>query len=381
MERADVVVVGAGVIGASVAWHLRRLGVRALVLEREAAPGQGSTGRATGGFRAQYGTAVNVRLSLLSREKLGSFAADTGVDPGYVPCGYLWLARSADGLEALRAAQAVQHAAGLSEARMLDPRQIREVNPHVSLDGVAGAAFCPTDGYIRPLQILAGYLRGAEVRTGALVVALRRNGRRIEAVRLADGTEIAAGAVVDAAGPWAGPVARLAGVDLPVAPLRRQVGATVETGALPADMPMTIWVDDGFHLRVRDGRVLLLWPTPGDPRDPESVGVEPQWLEGVRRIAAERVPALAGVAVDAGRSWAGLYEMSPDRHALLGRAPECDNLFLCNGSSGHGVMHAPALGQLAAELVVHGEARSLDVHALRPSRFAEGEPNGGPGLL
>ena len=377
----DVVVVGAGVIGASVAWHLSRLGVRALLLEREPEPGKGSTGRATGGFRAQYGTDVNVRLSLLSREKLRRFIDDTGVDPGYDPRGYLWLARTEAQLAVLRGAQDVQRAAGLMEASMLDLRQIQEVNPYIRIDGLAGAAFCPTDGYIRPLDILRGYLRGAQVRTSARVTGLRRRGSRIEAVQLADGSEIPAGAVVDAAGPWAGPVARLAGVDVPVAPLRRQVGSTIDTEVLPAAMPMTVWVEDAFHVRARDGRVLLVWPTPGDPRDPESTAVEQDWLEQVREKAAERVPPLAGIPVDPARSWAGLYEMSPDQHALLGRAPECDNLYLCNGSSGHGVMHSPALGQLLAEIIVHGQSRSLDVEALRPSRFAEGRPNRAPQIL
>jgi sarcosine oxidase, subunit beta len=378
---ADVVVVGAGVIGASVAWHLGRAGVRALVLEGEAAPGQGSTGRATGGFRAQFGTGINVRLSLLAREKLRRFQADTGVDPGYAPRGYLWLARTDAQLDALRAAQEIQHAAGLLEACMLDVAGIREVNPHIRVDGLRGAAFCPTDGYIRPLEILRGYLTGVRVQARARVVGFRRRGARIEAVQLADGREIAAGAVVDAAGPWAGPVARLAGVDIPVAPLRRQVGSTIDTAVLPASMPMTIWVEDGLHVRERDGRVLLVWPTPGDPRDPESTALEPGWLEEVWRRAVDRVPALAQVPADPSRSWAGLYEMSPDQHALLGPAPGCDNLFLCNGSSGHGVMHAPALGQLLSEIIVHGKARSLDVHPLRPSRFAEGHPNPTPDIL
>src|SRR5207248_10240885 len=184
-----------------------------------------------------------------------------------------------------------------------------------------------------------------------------------------------------ATGPWAAPVGRLADVELPVAPLRRQVGSTVDTDVLPASMPMTVWVEDAFHVRVRDGRVLLVWPTPGDPHDPESTAVEPGWLEQVRQKAVERIPALGAIPLDARRSWAGLYEMSPDHHALLGAAPGCDNLFLCNGSSGHGVMHSPALGQLLAEIIVHGEARSLDVRALRPSRFAERHPNPAPEIF
>ncbi len=379
---ADVAIVGAGVVGASVAWHLRKLGVGSVVLlEREAAPGGGSTGRATGGFRAQYATAINVRLSLLSREKLLRFREETGVDPGYLPAGYLWLARSQEQLEALRAAQAVQQAAGLHEARILIGDQIGQVNPHVLAGGLAGAAWCPSDGFIRPLEILAGYLRGAEVRWGATVTGLQRRGARVEALTLADGTQLSCGAVVDAAGAWASQVARLAGVELPVVPLRRQVACTVETAALPADLPLTIWVEDGFHLRVRDGRVLLLWPTPGDPLDPFSAEVESSWLREMRRKTDARVPALRAVALDAARAWAGLYEMSPDRHAILGALPECENLYFANGSSGHGVMHAPALGQLLAEIIVHGRATSLDVRALRPSRFAEQDLNPVSGIL
>jgi sarcosine oxidase subunit beta len=376
MRPPDVVIVGAGVVGASVAWHLRRLGVRdVLLLERESAPGLGSTSRATGGFRAQFATEINVRLSLLSREKLLRFREETGVDPGFAQHGYLWIANTQEQRAQLEAAQEVQRAAGLTEARMVEPGEIAGLNPHIAIDGAVGAAWCPSDGFIRPLEILRGYLREERVRTGSRVVGLRRGASgRIEAVRTQEG-EIAAGCVVDAAGAWAGEVARLAQVNLPVAPLRRQVGSTVACDALPAEMPMTIWTEDGFHLRVRDGRVLLLWPAPADPRDAGSTAVDPEWLAEVGRKAAGRVPPLAGVPLDPVRSWAGLYEMSPDKHALLGRSAECENLFFANGSSGHGVMHAPALGQLLAEIIVHGAAGALDVRALRPSRFAEGQPN------
>lgn len=383
---AEVVVVGAGVIGASVAWHLTSLGVSdVLVLDRGQGPGEGSTGRATGGFRAQFGTSIDVRLSLLSREKLRRFRDEVGADPGYRPCGYLWIARDDAELKALSAAQRVQRAEGLAEARMVAPGEIGEINPAIGLAQVAGGAFCPSDGFIRPLEILRGYLdgarrRGAEVRFGAAVRGVRRGPTGLIASVAVGGEEIACGTVVNAAGAWAAEIGRLAGVDVPVAPLRRQVACTVASAALPETMPMTIWPGDGFHLRVRDGRVLLLQPSPGSD-DPFGTEVEEAWIDGVRRVAAERVPPMAGVAIDRARCWAGLYEMSPDGHAILGRAPGCDNLVLVNGSSGHGVMHAPALGALAAESIVHGAARSLDVHELRPSRFAEGAAIRGHALL
>jgi sarcosine oxidase subunit beta len=385
-ERVDVVVAGAGVIGASVAWHLTELGVRdVLVVDRAAAAGEGSTGRATGGFRAQFGTSINVRLSLLARDKLRRFRDEVGADPGYRPCGYLWLARTAVELQALRAAQDVQREAGLSEARIVEPAEIARLNPALDPAGVIGGAFCPSDGFLRPLDILRGYLdaacrRGARVRLGEEITQLVRGADgRIDSVRMAS-EEVACGTVVNAAGAWAGELGRRAGIFVPVAPLRRQVACTVPCSVLPEDMPMTLWPGDGFHVRVRDGRVLLLRPSPGGA-DPFRAEIEDGWLREVHSIAAERVPALAGVPLDRARSWAGLYEMSPDGHALLGRAPGCENLILVNGSSGHGVMHAPALGALAAELIVHGAVRSLDVRALRPTRFQEGAPIEGPALL
>jgi sarcosine oxidase subunit beta len=146
-------------------------------------------------------------------------------------------------------------------------------------------------------------------------------------------------------------------------------------------MPMTIYAGDGFHLRARDGRVLLLWPDDAPTADPFETSVDEGWLAAVVSKARARVPCLRGAEVDRGACWAGLYEMSPDRHAILGRAHGLEDLYLANGSSGHGVMHAPALGQLLAEHILDGRAHTLDVHALRPTRFAEGEPNIGPSLL
>jgi glycine/D-amino acid oxidase-like deaminating enzyme len=178
--------------------------------------------------------------------------------------------------------------------------------------------------------------------------------------------------VVDAAGAWAAAVAAWAGVPLPVVPLRRQAAATTPCDLLPASMPMTIWTGDGFHVRVRDGRVLLLQPTPGVPDAPFDTRVDPEWVEMVERAAHARVPVLRRATLDRTACWAGLYEISPDKHAILGAAAECPNLFFANGSSGHGVMHAPALGQLLAEIISDGKASTMDAAALRYGRFAEG---------
>ena len=387
MRTAEVVIIGGGVIGASVAYHLAARGVRdVLVLERGGAPGEGSTGRATGGFRVQFGTEVNVRLSLLSREKLLRFEEETGVEPGYVPRGYLFVAHDERELDALEDAQAVQRVCGVSDACVVRRAEIKRLNPALSLEGVVGGVYCPTDGFIRPLAIMRGYTEaaaraGVSFEYGVAVEGVKRGGVGEVGTLLTTAGEVSAGVVVNAAGAWAALVGRRLGAEIPVAPLRRQVAVTHPTDLLPDEMPMTIRVGDGFHLRVRDGRVLLLWPDEPRGADPFDTSVDEDWLKTVVAKAHANVPCLKGAQVDRAACWAGLYEMSPDRHALLGRAEGLDNLYLANGSSGHGVMHAPALGQLLAEFILDGAAHTLDVRALRPSRFAEGEPNVGPSLL
>ena len=374
-------------MGASAAYHLAARGCRnILILERYGRPGEGSTSRATGGFRLQFGSAANVRLSALSREKLLRFRDETGVDPGYRPRGYLFMVRDEAGLRALRTVREVQRAAGVEPAQELGPDDIQRLAPWVHPEGLAGGTFGPEDGFIRPLEILRGYLEGAqragvrvEYDAGWVECLVRDTGgrRQIAGVRTG-GREIGAPIVINAAGPWAGVLGSQAGVDVPVRPLKRQTGITHPFSKLSDDAPMTICHWDGVHFRVRDGRVLLLWPT--DP--PAPTGANPfdttfdqRWLDDLLPLAHTHFPILREAAIDRPRCWAGLYEMSPDRHAIVGAAPGCEGLYLMNGSSGHGVMHAPALGQLLAEIILDGRAASLDAGPLRPSRFAEGRPN------
>ena len=378
MKPVPIVVVGGGIMGACVAWHLARRGWRdVLIVDRSAAPGSGSTGAATGGFRVQFETPIDIRLSLLARDRLSHFREEVGADPGYRQVGYLWVADRPEAMEGLRAALGVQRSEGVTESVAVGPEEIARLNPAVRLDGIAGGAWCPADGVLRPRAMLDGYLEaarrlGARAEWGVEVTGLARSrDGRVTAVTTSRGP-IAAGAVVNAAGPWAGRLAGDPDLDPPVTPLRRQVAVTRPTDLLPEETPMTLFVRDGFHLRVRDGRVLLLWPAPGAPGRPFDIEVEDDWVAAVARTARERLPVLAGAVIDRAACWAGLYEMSPDRHAILGASPRCPNLYFINGSSGHGVMHAPALGQLLAEIISDGAASSLDVASLHPDRFASG---------
>ena len=338
-RTVEVLIIGAGVTGASIAHHLASLGIRDVaVIDRAPALGGGSSPRATGGFRAQFETAVNVRLSMLSREKLLRFEEETGVNPGFAQHGYLFLAQSHEVLDSLRAAVRVQHECGATESRVISADEARRINPAIEDDTIVGGTFSPADGFIRAMQILRGYYESAS-----------RQG--VEFYFDADRRDFSARVIVNAAGAWAAEIC-----DVPITPAERHVLLTEETDVLSDSMPMTIWTDDGFHLRVRDRRVLLLAPPPLVPL--------------IESMAHERVPSLRDVPIDRTGCWSGFYEMTPDRHAIIGWVD--DGLFVAGGSSGHGVMHAPAIGQVAAEMIA-GVTPSIDVHALRPQRFAEGE--------
>jgi sarcosine oxidase subunit beta len=350
------------------------------VLDRGREPGEGSTGKATGGFRGQFATSVNVRLSLLAREKLLHFRDEIGIDPGYVQAGYLFVASSEHVLAALRDALAVQNAAGLTESTEVDPAQIARINPDVSLEGVIGGSWCPTDGFIAPMDILRGYITaatrlGVKFEWGVEVNEVSTDNDRWARGLSTSRGDVAADAVINAAGAWAGMLPCGNRSNEAVTPLKRQVALTEPTDILPATMPMTIFLDTGFHLRVRNGRVMLVGPTPEAKDNSLETGVDDEWVASVRAEALQRVPAVSEVRIDPGACYTGYYEMSPDKHAILGPDPGCENLFLANGSSGHGVMHAPAIGQLLAEIVCDGVASSLYVSALRPTRFSERAPN------
>lgn len=386
MSCPDVVVIGAGVVGASAAWRLAERGRRVTVIDRAGGFGEGSTGRATGGYRAQFATEINIRLSLMARETLRAFEELTGVDSGYRPYGYLLLTRSEAELASLLEAQVLQHRLGLVEAVEVTVDEALRLNPALAPGTFSGGVFCPTDGFIRPLGILEGYIAtarrlGVEFRFGEEPLSFERDGAgRITAVRTSRGVH-PCGAVVNAAGAWAARIAALADIELPVRPAKRQVAITEPYAGLPAEMPMTIFAGDGFHLRVRDDRVLLVQPMDHESNDPFDTTFDPTWLDVVVARAHERVPCLRDSTIDRGACWAGLYEMSPDKHAILGATDEAPNFYFANGSSGHGVMHSAPLGLLVAEAIVDGAPHSIDASALRPSRFAEGRPNPSPGLL
>jgi len=377
MKTADAVIIGGGVIGASIAWHLAGLGMKEILVIDKGNPGSGSTGKATGGFRAQFGSEINIRLSLLSRQKLLRFKEETGIDPGFLQNGYLFLAVSENEFALLKEANLLQRSCGLTETELVTIDDIKRLNPHINPNGIRCGAFCKSDGFISPLQILKGYTEGAkklgvtfiygeevdsfDIENGKINSAATTNGRT------------SAGVFINAAGAWAGEIAKLAGAEVQVNPLKRQVAAVTGNDILSAELPMTVWIDNSFHFRMRNGKLIMLMPAEPQNPDPFNTDVEDAWLEKVFSVAVERIPKLNGLSIDKTASWAGLYEMSHDEHVMIGLVPGIENFYISGGSSGHGVMHSPAIGELAAGMIT-GENTKFDISILSPSRFIENKP-------
>jgi sarcosine oxidase subunit beta len=375
-ETAEVVIIGSGIVGSSVAYHLTELGCTdVLVVEREAHQGKGSTGKSMGGVRAQFSTPVNIQMSLYSINFFAEFDERTGYPADYRPHGYLFVATSERHLDYLKANRERQIALGVKNVALVSRDEIVEMLPQLRTDDVLGGTFCPTDGFVDPHSVMMGFMRRARERGARLwldtpVTGIEVERGQVTGVATARG-RIATRTVVNAAGAWAAGVARMAGAELPVEPLRRQLVPTEPFDQLPARFPMVIDMSTGFHFRREGAGILLAWndpaETPGFKTDFDS-----SFIEKILTRAASRVPCLAEAQVNAQRAWAGLYEMTPDHHAIIGESPDVRGLYFANGFSGHGVMHSPATGRITAETILDGRASLLDAAPLGVERFAAG---------
>jgi sarcosine oxidase subunit beta len=373
---ADALVIGAGAIGASCAFHLARAGLRTVVVDQFAGPAHGSTGRCFASVRAQWADDLNIEISWRSIQAFRSFADDHGVDVGYVASGYLFTVPPQMWPAHLAAVER-QRAHGVP-VDVLDLAATAEITPLATV-GLAGATWGPADGVVDPHGVTTAYLdlaraHGADVRFGHPVTSLDRAPPGW-AVR-AGPERFAAGLIINAAGGWAGAVAALAGLEVPVTHARRSIYASAP-GALGRRLPMTIDLSTGVYARSEGGRLLF-----GGPPAPGSAGystdVDWAWMEEVVRLGAPRFPWLADLPLDRRASWAGTYEMSPDCQGILGPHPEAPSLVNACGFSGHGFMQCPEIGRLVAEEVTGGQIRSIDVAPLRIERFAQ--PARGPAV-
>ena len=379
-ETADVVIIGSGIVGSSVAYHLGEQGcTNVLVIEREAHQGKGSTGKSMGGVRAQFATPVNIQMSLYSIDFFSQFDDVTGYPADYRAHGYLFCATTEPHLEYLRTNRERQLALGLKQVEEVTAEDIARFVPQLRVDDILGGTYCPTDGFVDPHSVMMGFMlkareRGARLWLDTTVTGIETEnggaGKRIRGVNTTRGF-VSTPVVVNAAGPWAAAIAQMAGVDLPVEPLRRQLVPTEPFAALPQRFPMVIDMSTGFHFRREGKGILLAWndpeETPGFKTD-----FDPTFVEKILTHAAGRVPCMVDAAVNPRRAWAGLYEMTPDHHAIIGAAPGVSGLYFVNGFSGHGVMHSPASGRITADLILHDRSDLIDTSLIGLQRFAEG---------
>jgi sarcosine oxidase, subunit beta len=394
-ETADVVVIGSGIVGSSVAYHLAEQGcANVLVIEREAHQGKGSTGKSMGGVRAQFSTPVNIQMSIYSINFFARFDEVVGHPADYRAHGYLFCATNERHLEYLKANRERQIALGVKNVDLVSREEIARFVPQLRVDDVIGGTFCPTDGFVDPHSVMMGFMLKARERgvrlwldtqvtgievepgsAGTLPASAERADiqsapRRVAGITTTRGF-VSTPVVVNAAGAWAAEVAKMAGAELPVEPLRRQLVPTEPFDQLPRRFPMVIDMSTGFHFRREGKGILLAWndpeETPGFKTD-----FDQSFIEKILTRAASRVPCLADAEVNPRRAWAGLYEMTPDHHAIIGPAPNVQGLYFVNGFSGHGVMHSPASGRITADLILHGQTDLFDASQLSVERFAEG---------
>jgi sarcosine oxidase subunit beta len=375
-DRTDVgvAIVGAGVIGCSVAFQLSRMGrTDVLLIEKEPLPGAGSTSKANGGIRAQFTTEVNIAMSLASMEILDALEEEIGDPPLYRKAGYLFLTDDAAKLAAMTEAAAYQRERGV-DVEVLDGAGVRAKAPYAA-GPIVGGTFGPRDGFIDPGGLANFFLReatraGVKTRYNAEVKAIEQEGGRFR-LTTASG-DIHAPVVVDAAGAYSARVAALLGVEVPVVPVRRHLLISGPVPSIPPMIPMTIDADSGVLVRREGNRILIAYSNPDEPSGYNTT-FDPDFALRIAEPLESRFPAVFDAGLDFGKSWAGLYEVTPDHHSIVSPVAGIPGFFVVAGFSGHGIMHSPSAGRAVAEMIVRGKSESVDVEALSLERFARGE--------
>jgi len=370
-NTADVAIIGGGVHGCSVAWHLAKEGLKVVLFERDYLS-SGASGRSAAGIRQQFGTEVNCKLALYNLEKFPVLQEELEyeADLEYDPSGYLWIAYSESQLEQLKKNVELQNSLGIN-SKILTPEEIKEVAPGLKTEGMVGASWNEKDGHINPHTLTFAYADaakrlGAVIHTQTLVTGLEVQAEKVVGVKTSKG-DWDVGCVVCAAGPWSVEVAKWVGLDVPIVPERHQILITEPIERMKH--PMTLCLDDGSYFKqCPNGTFMLGW---GNPNEKKDTSFESSWeflLEVSRRVLA-KMPCLSGVRVV--RQWTGPYDITPDQQAIVGATP-VEGFYLDCGWSGHGLQFAPSIGRIMSEIVV-GKDPFIDVSVFRFTRFEEGE--------
>jgi sarcosine oxidase subunit beta len=359
-------------MGASTAYHLALRGQKnILLLEKEEFFGQGATGRCAGGVRYQFSTEVNVRLSLQSLPMLDRFKDEIGQEINFHKCGYLFVLTRPVDVNFFQHSLELQHNLGV-QTEWLSPDEICHRLPLMRFEDALAGSFNAQDGLVDPNSVVMGYI-GAAQRLGVAclnkvdVTGIQVAGDRIVAVETDQGA-ISTRLVVNAAGPWAGLIGQMAGVALPIEPVRRQIMTTTPLEEIPPDFPFVLDFAQSLYFH-REGNGILT----GMSNPNEKAGFDQNVDENFELInleaAVARMPCLEKVGLLT--HWAGLYEVTPDAHPIYGKTP-VEGFYIVAGFSGHGFMHGPISGKLMAECILDGKFLSQDVSMLDLARFKEG---------
>lgn len=368
---ADIVIIGGGVMGASTLYHLAARGQKNIILiEKEEFYGQGATGRCAGGVRYQFATEINIRLSLESLPMLERFKDEIGQDIHYRQCGYLFVLTNEQDAAAFNHNIALQHSLGV-QTEWLTGDEVRHRLPFMRFDDAIGGTFNHKDGLVDPNSVVMGYISaagrlGSNVQSMVEVTGIQIQGGKVQSVVTNHG-EIATPVVINAAGPWAGLIGKMVGIKIPITPLRRQMLTTSPLSEIPIDFPFVIDFGQSLYFH-REGEGILT----GMSNPNEKSGFDQTVDESFEIINMEAAIARLPIMENAGMvsHWAGLYEVTPDAHPIIGRTP-IEGFYLVTGFSGHGFMHGPISGKLMSEIILDGKATTLDVSSLDLNRFEE----------
>jgi len=370
-KTTDIIIIGGGVMGASTAYHLTTRGLKnIMLLEKEDFFGLGATGRCAGGVRYQFATEINIRLSIESLPMLERFHNEIGQEVDYRKCGYIFLLTHPDEVVQFQRNVDLQNQLG-ARTEWLSGDEIRNLLPMMHLDDVLAGSLNPRDGLVDPNSVVMGYINaaqrsGVKALTSTLVTGVIIKSGRVIGVNTGDQV-IYAPVVVDATGPWSSLTGQMAGVDIPVTPLRRQWLTTTPIPELPPDFPFVIDFAQSLYFH-REGPGLLTGMSNSDEKPGYSQNIDSDWELAHMEAAISRMPLLghAGLA----SHLAGLYEVTPDAHPIFGKTP-VEGYYIVTGFSGHGFMHGPIAGKLMTEIIIDGRSTTVDVSMLDLARFKE----------
>jgi len=368
---ADIVIIGGGVMGASAAYHLAKRGLKNIVLlEKEEFFGTGATGRCAGGVRYQFSTEINVKLSIESLPMIERFKEEIGQDVNYRQCGYLLVATDEKDATTFKHNVELQNKLGV-QTQFLNGDEIRARLPLMQFEDAIAGTFNQKDGIVDPNGVVAGYISagqklGVRAFAGNEVIGIRVSRGEVEAVETHQGV-IQARRILNAAGPWAGQIGEMAGVQIPIVPLRRQMFTTNPLKEIPEDFPFVIdFAQSLYFHREGDGLLIGMSNQHETPGFDQNVDEEFEFVN--LEAAIERMPLLERAS--RASHWAGLYEVTPDAHPIFGGS-NVKGFTICTGFSGHGFMHGPVAGKLMSEYILDGEFSTLDVSMLDLARFEE----------